>query len=356
MPTRIFVRPRVNRYPVLKHRLTAGRRAALAVILRAEGSAPQEAGAAAVFSGRGLIGGTVGGGILEAVVAKKAKKALRSKQPMVFDYSLEEDVSAKEGALCGGKIKILIDPTPEKDQAAWRSMGRSQETRRPGLLATHIHQNKSGELTIKRHWLEGPASRRLKLKPPFSAFKKEILAPGGESRVRFVERPSEGLFLEPRAPLPRLIIAGAGHIGRAVCCLGRMLDFEVTAIDDRPEYANRKRFPEADRIIVRDIGRAVRETALGADAYLVIVTRGHAHDAEALRAAIKRPAAYLGVIGSRRKVRLMRRLFLERGWATARQWSKVHSPIGLPIGSRSVAEIAVSIAAELVKVRRGQGI
>jgi xanthine dehydrogenase accessory factor len=131
-----------------------------------------------------------------------------------------------------------------------------------------------------------------------------------------------------------------------------MLDFEVTVIDDRPEYANAKRFPEAAKIIVADIGRAVRETPLGADAYLVIVTRGHSRDADALRAAVKRPAAYVGMIGSRRKVRLLRRLFLERGWATPGQWARVHTPIGLPIGSRTVAEIAVSISAELVKIRR----
>jgi xanthine dehydrogenase accessory factor len=180
------------------------------------------------------------------------------------------------------------------------------------------------------------------------------MAAGKDGRIRFAERPPAGLFLEPWSPPPRLIIAGAGHIGQAVGRLGTMLDFEVTVIDDRPEYANAKRFPEAAKIIVADIGRAVRETPLGADAYLVIVTRGHARDADALRAAVKRPAAYVGMIGSRRKVRLLRRLFLERGWATPGQWARIHTPIGLPIGSRTVAEIAVSISAELVKIRRTQ--
>ena len=342
----------MNSYSVLGQCCAAGKPAALAVILKAEGSAPQEAGASAVFSGQGLVFGTVGGGILEAVVEKKAKQALRSKQPIAFDLRLEEDVSAEEGALCGGKVKVLIDPTPAKDRKAWLSMKRTLAEREKGLLATLLLPIKNGKTTVRRFWLSANTAAGLRPPAPLRAFRKDLHASWRDRRIRFVESPPASLFLEPQAPLPRLIIAGAGHIGQAVCRLGRMLDFEATVIDDRPEYANRQRFPEADKIVVRDIGRAVRETALGADAYLVIVTRGHARDSEALRAAIRRRAAYIGLIGSRRKVRLMRRLFLKRGWATSGQWSKVHSPIGLPIGSRTVAEIAVSIAAELVKVRR----
>jgi len=341
-------------YGILFDRITAGLPAALAVVLKTRGSAPQAAGASALFSGRGLLCGTVGGGVLEATAEKKARRALRQKQALVLDFKLDEGPSAEEGALCGGEVKVLIDPRPDKDRAVWLRMGRSREARQPGLLATHLLLKKNGKVIIQRLWLERPASGRPKLQPPFSTFRKEIMAAGKDGRIRFAERPPAGLFLEPWSPPPRLIIAGAGHIGQAVGRLGTMLDFEVTVIDDRPEYANAKRFPEAAKIIVADIGRAVRETPLGADAYLVIVTRGHARDADALRAAVKRPAAYVGMIGSRRKVRLLRRLFLERGWATPGQWARIHTPIGLPIGSRTVAEIAVSISAELVKIRRTQ--
>jgi len=341
-------------YEFLFDRIAAGLPAALAVVLETRGSAPQAAGASALFSGRGLLCGTVGGGVLEATAEKKARRALRQKQALVLDFKLDEGPSEEEGALCGGEVKVFIDPRPDKDRAVWLRMGRSREARQPGLLATHLLLKKNGKVIIQRLWLEKPASGRPKLQPPFSTFRKEIMAAGRDGKIRFVERPPAGLFLEPWSPPPRLIIAGAGHIGQAVSRLGTMLDFEVAVIDDRPEYANAKRFPEAAKIIVADIGRAVRETPLGADAYLVIVTRGHARDADALRAAVKRPAAYVGMIGSRRKVRLLRRLFLERGWATPGQWARIHTPIGLPIGSRTVAEIAVSISAELVKIRRTQ--
>jgi xanthine dehydrogenase accessory factor len=158
-------------------------------------------------------------------------------------------------------------------------------------------------------------------------------------------------FLEPIAPPPPLLIVGAGHIGQALARQAGWLDFEVTVIDDRPEYANRERFGEGTALIVADIGQAVREFPFSADTYIVIVTHGHSHDAEALRACIHSPAAYIGMIGSRPKVALMRERFLSAGWASAQEWDRVHAPIGLKIGSRTVEEIAVSIAAELVHVR-----
>jgi len=125
----------------------------------------------------------------------------------------------------------------------------------------------------------------------------------------------------------------------------------VTVIDDRPEFANAKNVPEADEVIVGEIGEALLRIEDSQDNYFIIVTRGHQKDAEALRAAIGRPAAYLGMIGSRRKIEIMHCEFLENGWATAEEWGEVHAPIGLEIGSKTVEEIAVSIAAELVLVR-----
>ena len=133
--------------------------------------------------------------------------------------------------------------------------------------------------------------------------------------------------------------------------LGSFLGFAVELIDDRPEFASSGRFPDAARITVGDPARVLAGAAVDGTTYIVLVTRGHRHDAAALRACIRRPAAYIGMIGSRRKVALLREDFLARGWATEAEWDRLHSPIGLPIGSRTVEEIAVSIAAELAAVR-----
>jgi xanthine dehydrogenase accessory factor len=147
------------------------------------------------------------------------------------------------------------------------------------------------------------------------------------------------------------VIAGAGHVGQAVAHVGHLLDFEVTVVDDRPEFANETRLPEADHIIVEDIGKAIDEMPKTADTYFVIVTRGHSHDADALKACISSDVAYIGMIGSRRKIALMREKFIDLGWATAPHFDRVFAPIGIDIQSKTVQEIAVSIAAELVQVR-----
>jgi xanthine dehydrogenase accessory factor len=163
---------------------------------------------------------------------------------------------------------------------------------------------------------------------------------------------NERFFIEPIFPHPRLIIAGAGHIGRAVSHLGSLLDFEVIVIDDRPDLANPERLPDADHIIVDDIARAVYNIPKMPDSYIVIVTRGHRHDEAVLRQCIDSDAAYIGMIGSLNKIAHAGKTALKEGWATKEQMDRIHAPIGLPIQSKTVEEIAVSIAAELVLVRR----
>jgi xanthine dehydrogenase accessory factor len=161
----------------------------------------------------------------------------------------------------------------------------------------------------------------------------------------------EMVFLETIKPLPQLVIAGAGHVGKALAHVGSLLDFEITIIDDRPEYANRENIPDANHLIVEDIGKAMTELEIGSDTYIVIVTRGHSHDADALKPCIGTNAAYVGMIGSSNKVGIMKKRFISEGWSSPQEWSRIHAPIGLPIGSKSVPEIAISIAAQLVNVR-----
>ena len=166
------------------------------------------------------------------------------------------------------------------------------------------------------------------------------------------EKQPAKIYLEPVFPLPRLIIAGAGHIGKAVSHQGKLLGFEVTVIDDRAEFANPVNLPDADNIIVKDIGEAMREISKDKNTFIVIVTRGHGHDADALKPCIGSPAAYVGMMGSRVKVAKVHEEFIARGWATEEQWKKIFTPIGLDIDSKTIEEIAVSIAAQLVMVRR----
>jgi len=327
-------------FPKIVETLAAGRGLVLATIVEAEGSTPQVPGASAVFSAAGLIAGTVGGGLLEARVEAAAGEALGDGTARLLTVRLDADPADAEGAICGGTAKVLVDPGVGGDRAVFERALEGFRKRRPGRLVTEIRPGRRDGVTVERRFEEEGAAAAGE--------------PGGGA-IRWMKG-SDGriTFVVPVLPLPRLVIAGAGHVGRAVARLGAGLDFSVTVIDDRPEFANAAGVPEADEVVVGDIGASLTMRAAGPDDYVVIVTRGHEKDAEALRAVIGRPAAYVGMIGSRRKVELMRREFLEHGWATAGEWARVRAPIGLAIGSKTVEEIAVSIAAELVQVRAGR--
>lgn len=346
-----------NIYRVILLRLEQKEPLALATIVAAEGATPQVPGASALFSERGLLLGTLGGGMLEADAQQKALPCLKKGHSVLYRFDLRgEDVGAVE-PVCGGSAWVLIDGSPADHREAWRCLGEALRARRSGLLATQINQRAGEKVEVKRLWFDegaAPEGRenerlgRLARERTEARRKKE---PVFVRDMRISKDRHASFFLEPLFPFPRLLIVGAGHIGRAVAHLGSRLDFEVTVIDDRPEYASRERFPEAASLLVGGIDRTTRAFPVSPDTYVVIVTRGHSHDAEALRALIRSPAAYVGMIGSRHKVALMKERFLSEGWATPREWDRVHTPIGLKIGSRTVEEIAVSIAAELVQVR-----
>ena len=316
-------------------------RIVLATILETKGSVPQVQGASAIFSDGGLITGTLGGGILEADATRKAAEAIKGYSSDIYEFDLNAEISSKEAAICGGTALILIDVKPDKYRDVYKTMEKSMLDGRPGVLLTTIAKQNS--ITIKRQWFESAQGE----------YSQEIARCLDEKICLYTEA-SDGttIFFEPVFPLPELIIAGAGHIGKAVAHLANLLDFEVTVIDDRPEYANPQNIPDADHLIVDNIGTAVHEAARTANTYIVIVTRGHKDDAEALRACLDSEVAYIGMIGSKRKISLMREEFMSEGWATASRFDRVYAPIGLEIESKTVQEIAVSICAQLVQVRR----
>lgn len=162
------------------------------------------------------------------------------------------------------------------------------------------------------------------------------------------------VFIEPLEAPPALYVFGAGHVGYYVARLASEAGFEVHVIDDRAAFANRERFPAAADVVVDDIPTWLSATTLPTSAYAVIVTRGHRHDLDALQALASRPLRYLGLIGSRAKVARIYEQLLAQGPITLEHLSHVHAPIGLDIGAVTPQEIAVSIVAELVAVRRGR--
>jgi xanthine dehydrogenase accessory factor len=333
----------------------------LATVTGTQGSTPQKPGSSALFNNRGLVSGTVGGGVVEGKVQKIAIDALSSKQSGHFQFNLANDITNTEEAICGGQISILVDANLNNHISVFEQVKLSIDERIAGVLITMVTRFTEETVLINRYWMSKTVSPQIpypfleKIEPavidlisennPSSFREMELKIPG--------EEPASVFYLEPVFPLPQLIIAGAGHIGRVLSHLGNMLGFEVTVIDDRAEYANSENLPDASHIIVRDIGDAMQQIGKNDDSYVVIVTRGHKDDAAALRPCIASELAYTGMIGSRKKISAMRVSFIENGWATAEQWDRIYAPVGLEIKSQTVEEIAISIAAQLVLVRNG---
>jgi xanthine dehydrogenase accessory factor len=334
----------------------------LATVTRTLGSTPQKPGSSALFSKKGLIYGTVGGGVVEGRLQKLASEALLSKKSGHFQFNLANDISKKEEAICGGQISILLDANLKNHLSVFEQLRSSLENGVPGVLITMVTRFTENTVLINRYWISNtfkPAIPEVfleKIEPVVNT----MLSEGNPSDYREMEltipdeEPSSLFFLEAVYPPSKLIIAGAGHIGKTLGHLADMLDFEVTVIDDRPEYANIENIPEASHIIVKDIGEEMKYLRKSNDTYVVIVTRGHKDDASALKPCIGSELAYIGMIGSSNKIAAMRAEFLGKGWATVKQWETVHSPIGLDIKSKTVEEIAISIAAQLVLVRNSK--
>jgi xanthine dehydrogenase accessory factor len=276
-----------------------------------QGSSPQKRGAKALFFADGRIIGTLGGGCLEAEVRRRALEALKHGRPEKFDLLLDHDFGWDDGLICGGKVYGLILPDAVRHVAMWKDLARREETRNWGI-----------DKDFNVRWIESLNSSS-----------------------------DNWLYRETVSPPFGLWIAGSGHIARAVAPLAQQLDFEVTVFDDRPALANAQFYP-AETILRVDYWPKLLKDELPSRPTLgLIVTRGHQHDALVLKDWIQKPFAFLGMIGSKRKKRIIFSHFVEEGIATEEQLAKVACPVGIDIDAVSVPEIAVSIVGQLIQKR-----
>jgi len=350
---------RRNIYEQVVEFIDAGRSFALAMILRAEGSTPRKAGVRAIIDETGRIWGTLGGGAVEAEAQRRAIEVCKSKQTIVFELALEGVCKSDDAPICGGNMRILVDARVEKDRGSYAQAAQAVRQRQCGVLLTTVCIGAETEVAVR--WI------------PQEAIGAEASFPGGEAigsclvceeACHFVQAPwasgGDGqevntaveVLVEPVIPRPMLLIVGGGHIGQALARQAIQVGFDVVVLDDRPEFTDPALFPEGVATRCGDIRREVEAFPIGRDTYIVIVTRGHKHDAEALEACIHAPAAYIGMIGSKRKVALMREDFIESGLAGEEEFGRVFAPVGLDIGAVTVPEIAASIIAQLIAVRR----
>jgi xanthine dehydrogenase accessory factor len=180
-----------------------------------------------------------------------------------------------------------------------------------------------------------------------------------KSKLSPLEVPQAGakfeVFFEVMPAPPKLIVVGAGHIAVPLVQMAKVLDFYVIVIDDRLLYANRERFPDADEVLVGDMAQMLKEMTITASCYIVLITRGHAYDEPCLRVVLPSQAKYIGMIGSRRRIKACFQRFRDEDKIAEELIEKVYAPIGLDIATETPAEIAMSILGEVIKVRRGGG-
>jgi xanthine dehydrogenase accessory factor len=161
------------------------------------------------------------------------------------------------------------------------------------------------------------------------------------------------IFFEVMPAPPKLIVVGAGHIAVPLAKIAKIVDFHVTVIDDRLLYANRERFPDADEVLVGDMAQMLKEMTITPSCYIVLITRGHKYDEPCLREIIHSQAKYIGMIGSRRRIKACFQRFRAEEKIAEEMIERVYAPIGLDIATETPAEIALSILGEVIKVRRG---
>lgn len=332
--------------------IDSGKVFAVALVLKAEGSTPRKAGVRAIIDKTGKIYGTLGGGLVEAEAQRRAVEACRSNLPIVFDMDFYGADRTADDPICGGSMRIVIDPTMAKDRASYAGMAEAVRGRQRGVMLTTVRTETQTQ--VASQWLSHEA---VSSDAPFPGDEKINSCLKHETPELFsvnIQDPKAQaeVFVEPIIPKPLLLIAGGGHIGQALALQANLVGFDVTVVDDRQEFTDPAIFPEGTITRCCDIPKEIGALSVGDDTYVVLVTRGHKLDAETLEACIHTPVAYIGMIGSKRKVGLIRKNFIESGISTAEQFDRVFTPIGLDIGAVTVPEIAASITAELISVRR----
>jgi xanthine dehydrogenase accessory factor len=356
--------------------LAADRPFAYCRLVETRGSTPQKAGATMLVFPDGSQAGTLGGGCVEAEVKRRAIGALDAAGPLIAAFQLDSDYGWDDGLICGGRMLVVIWPVVDDAAKGYFARLAQQVAGGDGVTEAAVFDAETSGLAAPALFLFDSRDQPVAALEtvPSSAVPSSVVGSlestlransrleGPEAfPMRVVEtlrpiagrpRPyaTRGVAYLPILPRCRLVIVGGGHVGKAVAELAADLDFAVWIVDDRAEYTEAARFPRVERRFHGPIEQVLPALDITPDTYCLIVTRGHSHDERALYYLADRGARYVGLIGSRRKIKLIFDDLRQEGVSTD-ALRNVYAPVGLEIGSQTVPEIAVSICAELVAHR-----
>jgi len=330
----------------------------IATVVRTKGSTPQKPGAKLLIRQDGSAVGTLGGGCVEGDIWFAAKEIMRHRGgPEYKEYYLNEEIAAHDGLVCGGTMYFFIEPVwkPGQFLGVAQDITRAYEGHGPVAMATVITAGTSSATTGARLFVQADGTTLGTLGSveldQLAVETAERLAPYGKCEHVETDDGAE-LFVEAYTSPATVVLIGGGHISKAVAPLAKMLELRLYVVDDRREFANKDRFPNAESVAVADYASCLDSFPITPNTAVIVATRGHNFDDVALEAAIRSPAGYVGLVGSQRKVILIYEELLKRGVSLERI-REIHSPIGLDIRARTPEEIAISIMAEVVQWRLG---
>lgn len=326
-------------YEFIRRYLDEGKRGILATVVRKTGSAPRDVGAKMFVGEDGTTFGTVGGGRLESDVCDRACEIMKNGRTSLFSAGADDRKIEETDMACGGNVEILLEPVTTKYLSLYRKIENLMKGGQKGVVVTKFGKN----VFTKSVLAEDMSVTGDEIHSGVLDWCRNVLY---EKRLVSIG----GVLAEPLRESFPLYLFGSGHVSQFVSRIAKIADFTITVIDDRDDFANRERFPDADAIIVETFRDALKGLCFTGNEYLVVVTKSHESDAEVLEEAMKKPTKYVGMIGSRKKVRVILDRLRQKGIndATIR---RIHAPIGIPIHAETPQEIAISIVAELVTVR-----
>lgn len=321
----------------------------LVTISSQSGSTPRQAGAKMIIRRDGRIHGTIGGGMVEALAMQKAGACFVSRQSQRQAFDLSNNDAAGTDMICGGKLELFLEfiRASEANRAVFQSLLTAMASGRRVTLVCPLDCVSDCDQRFIIDY-RGQSSRADTPEPLLSAIKH---IRSSTSAATLIEHQGREYLLSYFAVAGHLILIGAGHVSACTAEAAVRVGFRITVMDDRAEFANRERFPLADRVVVvPSLSNCFQELVIDADSYLVIITRGHMHDMEVLDQALQTQAGYIGMIGSRKKRDAIYANLMGKGVKEA-QLERVHCPIGIAIEADTPEEIAVSIVGELIYQR-----
>jgi xanthine dehydrogenase accessory factor len=319
--------------PILERWAAGGVPTAAATVVATERSAPRGPGAVLAVSEQGDVAGSVTGGCVEPAVYEEARAVLAGGPPRLKTYGIADEEAFEVGLACGGTVHIFVEPLEPELVAA---LARAVREERPVAYVTAVRGDDLGGAHLVAAD-EAPGTLA-------DARAQELL---GRGETGVVALDGGEVFVSSFAPRPHMYVFGAIDHASALATVGRFLGYRVTVVDARARFVTPERFPDVDELVVEWPDRFLARAPVDERTAICVLTHDHKFDVPALKVALESPAGYIGAMGSR-KTSADRAELLRAEGITDEQLARIHAPIGLGIGARSPAEVAVAIAAELV--------